>query len=428
MIGFEDKELTVSEYLNLINETLGLIPSEQVKIVGEISDFRISQGKWVNFALKDEEQDAKVSCFTVANKLHVPLESGMKIAIIGKPKVYERFGRFSVTVQRYELVGEGALAKAYAALKEKLTKEGLFDASRKRSLPRFPERIGLITSGEAAAYGDFMRILNNRFGGMEVLHAPVHVQGQHAVNDILEAFASFNRMPEAERPEVLVLTRGGGSLEDLHAFNDEQVARAVYASKIPVIVAVGHERDESLADFAADVRASTPSNAAELIVPARRDIEMELYRHIEFMQSQIEYTLERRRRSVDASVNLLEKTITNYVHSISLIVERFTYAFERFRVSLVQTRTHIEQSTRQLLRRVQVELDQRNEAVKALERFLRQQDVHHMLRRGYSLIRKDGQLISSTDAFAKGDMLQLQLASGNADAEIQNIYGNEKET
>lgn len=428
MIGFEDKELTVSEYLQLINETLGLIPSEQVKIVGEISDFRISQGKWVNFDLKDEETEAKVSCFTVANKLHIPLESGMKIAIIGSPKVYERFGRFSVTVQRYELVGEGALAKAYAALKEKLMKEGLFDAGRKRNLPRFPERIGLITSGEAAAYGDFMRILNNRFGGVEVLHAPVHVQGQHAVNDILEAFASFNRMAESDRPEVLVLTRGGGSLEDLHAFNDEQVARAVYASTIPVIVAVGHERDESLADFAADVRASTPSNAAEIIVPARSDVLNETHRHIEFMQNQIEYTLQRKRRRVDASVNLLEKTITNYVHSISLLVERFTYAFDRFRVSLVQTRSHIEQNVRQILRRAETQLKEKQDALKSIDRFIRQQDVQHALKRGFSLIRKDGELISSTKQFAKGDVLQLQLAAGNADAKIQDIYGNEKET
>ena len=202
-------------------------------IEGEIADYRVSQGKWINFVLKDEKADAAIACFATTFALHTPLADGMKVHVTGYPKVFERFGKLSLNVESVDLVGEGALAKAYAMLKEKLAAEGLFDVGRKRVIPRFPERIGLITSREAAAYGDFLRILGDRWGSVTVQHAAVHVQGQHAVTEILAAFAQFNAMPANERPDVLVLTRGGGSLEDLHAFNDEAVARAVFGCAIP---------------------------------------------------------------------------------------------------------------------------------------------------------------------------------------------------
>ncbi|MCR4311733.1 MAG: exodeoxyribonuclease VII large subunit, partial [Candidatus Uhrbacteria bacterium] len=235
--------ISVSDFLSVVNHALRTIPTDGMMIEGEVADFKIAQGKWVTFDLKDEKVDAKIGCFMTTFQLMVPLASGMKVHVKGYPKVAEKWGKLSFNVQSIELVGEGAYAKAYAALKDKLQREGLFDLGRKRAIPRIPERVGLITSGEAAAYGDFLRILRNRFGGVTVLHAPVHVQGQFAVSEILSAFAQFNAMREDERPDVLVLTRGGGGLEDLHAFNDEQVARAVFSSKIPVVVGVGHERD-----------------------------------------------------------------------------------------------------------------------------------------------------------------------------------------
>ena len=137
----KNHSLTVAQYLKLVNETLGMIPSQEIRIIGEVSDFKISQGKWVNFALKDEEQEAKIPCFTVAMKLKTPIEDGMKIEITGYPKIYERFGRFSLNIQTIKLVGEGALARAYQLLKQRLEKEGYFDLSRKRNIPRFSNRI-----------------------------------------------------------------------------------------------------------------------------------------------------------------------------------------------------------------------------------------------------------------------------------------------
>ena len=181
--------ISVSDYLNLANHALRSIPSENMVIEGEVAEYKVNQGKWVNFDLKDENADAKIPCFMTVYALAVPLASGMRVQVSGQSKVFERFGKFTLNVSEVTLVGEGALQKAYLELKAKLEREGLFDAGRKRSIPQFPERIGLITSSEAAAYGDFLRILNNRWRGVSVFHVPVHVQGIRRPRD----FGAFDQ-------------------------------------------------------------------------------------------------------------------------------------------------------------------------------------------------------------------------------------------
>lgn len=389
--------ISVSDFLGLLNMALRAVPTEGMVIEGEVADFKISQGKWVNFDLKDEKAEAKISCFMTTYQLKVPLASGMKVHVRGYAKVFERFGKLSLNVEEVELVGEGALAKAYAMLKEKLAAEGLFDVSRKRSIPQIPERIGLITSKEAAAYGDFLRILGNRWGGVTVLHAPVHVQGQFAVPEILAAFAQFNAMAPEERPDVLVLTRGGGSLEDLHAFNDEQVARAVFGSAVPVVVGVGHERDESLCDFVADVRASTPSNAAERVVPDRRDVLRTIVYSLDTMQHRVEYRLERCQQRVDRSVDVLDKFMTGKIAEITKVRERFGHAFDRFRLSLLAT------------------IDRIN----AREQFLRSMDPLRVLARGYAVVRAQGRVVRDPAELAAGERITVQLQRGTADARVE---------
>lgn len=366
--------LRVSEYLVLVNTALRACVPEDCVVEGEVADFKVSQGKWVNFDLKDEKAEAKIACFMTTFQLQVPLASGMRIQARGVPKVFERFGKFSLNVEEVTLVGEGVLQKAYAALKKKLQDEGLFDVGRKRALPRFPLRIGLITSKEAAAYGDFLRILGNRFGGLTIMHIPVHVQGQHAVPEILAAFETFNRMSIEERPEVLVLTRGGGSLEELHAFNDEAVARAVFASVIPVIVGVGHERDESLCDFVADVRASTPSNAAERLISDRR----EMLRDIAFSLSRI-----------DSRYQALCDRPRDHVARAMMMFDHF---FVRLR-----------------------------DAVLAQEKTLASVDPLRVLARGYAVVRKGGVVMRDPRALAPGDPLTVQLAAGELGAIVAGI-------
>jgi len=263
------RNYSVTEFVGFLNAALNeAVFPDGVAIEGEVAEYRVSQGKWIWFLLKDNS--SVLPCFGTVWKLRQPLEDGLQVRIYGQPKVHERSGKFSVVVDRVEPVGEGALKRAYELLRKTLEREGLFDPVRKRLLPKFPRRIGLVASRESAAYSDFLRILGNRWSDTEVNSVHVQVQGKDAVDDIVSALSFFSAHPELA--DVLVLTRGGGSLEDLQAFNSEEVARAVFSSKVPVVVGVGHERDETLVDFVADVRASTPSNAAEIVVPDRIEV------------------------------------------------------------------------------------------------------------------------------------------------------------
>jgi exodeoxyribonuclease VII large subunit len=241
--------LSVSDFVGLLNQTLEYA-YPAISIVGELSNFRISKNKWVYFDLKDDFSSVKF--FGTVYQLPGPLEDGLMLQVRGTPRLHNQFG-FSVNVQNIQL------------LEAKLTAEGLFDESRKRPLPYPPKTIGLVASGESAAYHDFIKIINARWGGIDIQLADVQVQGEPAPRQIVNAIEYFNT--HAESVDVLVVTRGGGSADDLAAFSTEQVTRAVAGSRIPTIVAIGHEVDISLAELAADRRASTPSNAAEMLTP-----------------------------------------------------------------------------------------------------------------------------------------------------------------
>lgn len=394
--------LQVSEYLKLANQVLKLnIDGYAFAVEGEIFDYKIKDGKWIMFSLKDENDPAaKVGCFATTFKISGVFEDGMKVRVWGPPAI-NKWSGFQIEVQKMEAVGDGALKKAYELLKKKLEVEGLFDVSRKRAPPRFPERIGLITSRDAAAYGDFVRILNNRWGGVEVLFSHVHVQGREAVPEILAAFYRFNEISEAERPEVLVLTRGGGSLEDLHAFNDEQVARAVFSSKIPVVCGVGHERDESLCDFVADVRASTPSNAAERVVPNRREVLFE----IETMTRRVETRLT---DAVDDRQFLIERA-TNLIFS----------AADRQKEKLAR-------AARGLFDRVNNWLPRFSDRLEASLRVLANLDPKRVLSRGYSIVTIKGKVVKDAAALEIGAEIGVQLARGSVGAEVLRVNGKGK--
>ncbi|MBQ8992405.1 exodeoxyribonuclease VII large subunit [Candidatus Saccharibacteria bacterium] len=266
---YQDPRLSVSEFIDVCNQTLDYAyPS--VLIEGEVSGFKINQGKWVFFDLKDEE--ASLPCFLPLFKLKTPLEDGMKILVRGYPKLM-KWGRFSFTVEQIMPVGEGSIKKAFEMLKKQLEKEGLFDPERKRPLPENLTKIGVISSTGAAGYADFCKIINARWGGLKIQTAHVQVQGIDAPAQIIRALNYFNEKAEVQ---LVVIIRGGGSSDDLACFNDESLARAIAVSKIPVMTGIGHEVDESLADLAADLRGSTPSNVAELITPDKRAVQNQI--------------------------------------------------------------------------------------------------------------------------------------------------------
>lgn len=381
-----NKVYSVSEFIDAANELLAF----EVLIEGEVSGFNISQNKWVFFDLKDKDE-AKIGCFMGAWALKEALEDGMSIRVRGTPGIHKKYGKFSITVKEIQLMGDGALRRSFELLKAKLQSEGLFASERKRPLPRFPSKIGLIASRESAAYTDFMRILNNRWGGIEVNLLHVQVQGKEAALQIVGAIQYLNReMPDLE---ALVITRGGGSMDDLQAFNSEEVVRAIFASKIPTLVGIGHERDETLAEYAADVRASTPSNAAERLTPDRGEI----------LSSLEHYT------------HLLEQHLAIKIKDYSVKIESAGNIFENFvgvRQNEVDGLYHnLEEGMGRLI------LDKKNR-LDFLSRTIKNLNPENLLARGFSIVFKSGKVVKDAGLLPAGEIVDIKLSKGRVRSKI----------
>ncbi len=410
-----EQPLSVSEFLAHINE---LLETQVAWIEGEVSDVRISQGKWLHFDLKDEA--SLVHCFAFALRVRTPLEDGMKVRVWGVPRVYPKYGKFSLVVERVELSGEGALRRAFELLREKLTHEGLFALERKRSLPRFPERIALVTSPEAAAYSDFLKVLTTRRGGIEVLLLGVPVQGRGAAEAIVRAVEWISE----ERPDTdaLVLVRGGGSLEDLRAFNDEALVRALARSRVPTVVGVGHERDVTLADLVADVRASTPSHAAEVLAPTASETDQALRVLAERLGRAVQGDLSAKGDRVSFSVRALRELSRTALERVAFLARRMggTGELLRFRARerLVVTRRLQERLQALLSER----LGSRFQQLTALDRLLAGLHPARVLGRGYSITRRsDGTLLRSASKANIGETLKTTLHKGDVDSTVASV-------
>ncbi|MDP3963941.1 MAG: exodeoxyribonuclease VII large subunit [bacterium] len=379
----EPKIYTVTELNEIVNAQLSTFT---VRVKGEISDFRVS-GKFVYFDLKDE--GSRINCFVMAFQLQQELEDGMEVIVSGSPGLYVPYGKYTFRVRSIEPVGDGALRRAFELTKKKLEAEGLFAPEHKKPIPRFPERIGLITSKDAAAYTDFLRILNNRWGGVEVLFLNVKVQGEDAVREIVRAFEIFNTHMPA--PDILVLTRGGGSLEDLAAFNSEQAARAIFASRIPVVVGVGHERDTTLSDLVGDFRASTPSNAAECVVPSRQNIAFEV---------------ETFRAALDA---FPARYVNRWRGSIRGLLDRMDRLLRANadRGRLLSGRLHAAWAAR---------LKHADAQYARLSGLLTMLNPQSILRRGYSITRKNGKVIKDAATVKAGERIETIVHKGRFEA------------
>lgn len=279
-MGYMETKFSVSDFIAYCNQTLEYAYTG-CTIEGEVSEMKTSQGKWVFFSLKDE--GGSIDCFIPIWQLRVPIEDGMKVLVRGTPKL-TNWGKFSFTIQAIQPVGQGNIKKSYELLKKKLTAEGLFAPEKKRPLPRDITKIGVISSTQAAGYADFIKIVNERWGGLEISVCHTQVQGLVAPDQIIRA---LNYLNEHSEVEVIAIIRGGGSADDLACFNDEKLVRAIAASKIPVITGIGHEVDESLSDLAADVVASTPSNAAQMLTKDKKAEIRNLHDNISRIYTQI---------------------------------------------------------------------------------------------------------------------------------------------
>jgi exodeoxyribonuclease VII large subunit len=349
------------------------------------------------------------------------LEEGMRVQVHGSPRLYQKTARFSLWADAIIPSGEGALNVAFVKLKAQLEKEGLFDIARKRTIPTFPERIGLITAKGSQAYNDFTKILRERMGGLKIFFYPIRVQGIESARSISNAFEYFNE--HDHDLDVVVLTRGGGSLEDLQSFNDENVARAIFSSRIPVVSGVGHEGDITLADLVADLRASTPTNAAELIT-----------REKQFVQSDVNYMLQALVNTMDSEVQTRKSKMLHMLHILSGIMHRhnklFTNAMHDFYHGIrhvahqvdLRKRTIYEKSLA-LVAAIVSEQNKTSEKLSSHYRLLNSLDYKNVLKRGFSITKtKSGSILKSIDSVDSGDMISTQLAHGTIESTVTKSY------
>lgn len=369
MVGY-DPVFSVSDAVAVLNQTLEMA-YPTIMVVGELSDLRVSRDKWLYFDIKDD--GAKLKCFGTVWQIKTPLEDGMQVAVTAAPRLHPLYG-LSLNLQSVRPVGEGSIKKSADLLRAKLESEGLFAAERKRRVLYGPSRIGLITAEQSAAYIDFIKILNARWQGVEVEVFNVAVQGVDAPEAIIEAVSYFNQ--KSDVPEVLVIIRGGGSVDDLQAFNMEPVVRAVAGSRIPTLAAIGHEKDVSLAELAADLRASTPSNAAELLFPDKFEFKKKLTLQLSGLDNLVRQELRRRQ-------------------------EALSYKSGR------------------LAEQLGVWLDARQDRLEQTDKLLENLHPRAGLRRGFALVRTDGKLVRSAKSLRAKQKLNIMFNDGEVEAKVE---------
>ena len=371
-----------------------------VCVRGELSNYKIYPSGHHYFTLKDSESSIRCVMFkSSASKLRFRPESGMGVTAFGRVSVYPRDGAYQLYCSGLMPEGTGDLQVAFEQLKKKLDEEGLFDRTHKKPLPRYPERIAIITSSAGAAVHDIIRILGHRWPLTKVLLLPVRVQGTEAPPEIVGAIRYANEFKVAD---VIITGRGGGSIEDLWAFNDERVARAIYASEIPVISAVGHEPDVTISDYVADVRASTPSNAAELAVP---DIN-------EFTEGLHSYEIRSRQAMAKRLAALRTKLDSisgkRVMQDPAASIDNRRIELDRSRDRLVSAQEHILSERKHEFVRLTAALD----AMSPLK----------VLSRGYSITTgSGGKNIKSVNEIHAGDKLTVRLADGTAGCTVDNV-------
>ncbi|MDP4028377.1 MAG: exodeoxyribonuclease VII large subunit [Gallionella sp.] len=433
--------LSVRE-LNLAAKNLieGGLPLLWVR--GEISNFvSAASGHWY-FSLKDEA--AQVRCVMFRHKsqyLDFRPANGMQIEVQALPTLYEARGDFQLTLEKMRPAGLGALFEAFERLKARLEGEGLFDAERKRDLPQLPKQIGIVTSPQAAALRDVLRTLANRMPNVPVVLYPTPVQGVEAGQKIAQAIATANRRAECD---VLIVCRGGGSIEDLWAFNEEVVARAIAASAIPVVSGVGHETDVTIADFVADLRAATPTAAAQAVVPDRQALRQHLaqqHQHLaraalrqfeqrmqqlDYLQRRLVHPAQRIRQQAEQLDSLQRRLRLAQGSSLQQAQWRWQTASQRLcrqRPDMVQRRERLAVSARRLNSAMAVYLARQDARLLALHQQVQHLDPQQVLARGYSLVRDAaGRVVTSSAAIAVGDNLQLTFARGGAEVEVQETH------
>jgi exodeoxyribonuclease VII large subunit len=439
----EKRILTVSQLSSLIR---GVLEEnfDHVWVSGEVSNLSMPASGHLYFTLKDVGAQLRCVMFRASARiLRLRPKDGGRLIVRGRISLFEPRGEYQLIVEYLEPQGIGALQTAFLELKEKLAAEGLFDECRKKPLPRFPSKIGVITSATGAAIHDILNVLDRRFGNLEILINPVRVQGDGAAVEIAQAIKEFNRYKHID---VMILARGGGSLEDLWAFNEEIVARAIYSSRIPVISAVGHETDYTIADFVASLRAPTPSAAAEIVIKSKdeheeglkaltRRLEQAIMHNLAGLNGEIRSLIRSLKDPVmllgsltqrtdylnDRLAGAVEKTISKREHRISYILNHLRLVspgiyLERARELLVSISDRADLA-------IQRKIDQKRQLSAVNTGKLDSLSPLHTLARGYAVVRRlpENSVVREAGELNIGDQLDITLLRGGALCRVDKI-------
>jgi exodeoxyribonuclease VII large subunit len=439
----ERRTFTVADLTARIRDLLARNFTDVI-VQGEISNCRPATSGHIYFTLKDDRAQIRCVFFKQQQRgMKFRPEDGLKVSVRGSISVYEARGEYQIYVESIEPLGRGALQLAFEQLKKKLQEEGLFDNARKKLLPLLPSRIGLITSPTGAAVRDVVRILKRRFPNVHLTLYPVRVQGEGAAGEIVTALSYFNRVSTVD---VILLVRGGGSIEDLWAFNEERLARAIAASQIAVISGVGHETDFTIADFVADMRASTPSAAAELVVHTRREFDkhvadlrgtieslvryrlLELSRRVHALSGRSGFRrpqdlLRQQRQRADELTSRLAMGLRGRLESLR---RRFTTAHLRissfdFRMKMAALRLSLQKHTHDLKTQTERALRAKRERLERLSLQLNERSPLQVLERGYAIATDaDGNILRDAAQIALGSEVRIQLRRGRITAEVKD--------
>ena len=436
----ERRIYTVSE----LNGAVGAVLQSEfadIWVSGEISGTRLAASGHYYFTLKEREAHVRCVSFRSAHRYwKFKPQDGLAVLARGRLDVYEARGEYQLVVERLEPQGFGALQVAFEQLKKKLAAEGLFEPARKRPLPRFPRRIGIVTSPRGAAISDLIHILSRRFPGIHIRLFPALVQGEGSAEDVCRGIEYFSRVPWAD---VLIVARGGGSLEDLWTFNEEAVARALAASRVPSVSAVGHETDVTISDFVADLRAPTPSAAAELVAPNREDLleriqvaRAKAAQALRYRLAMLERRL--RQQGIERALNVLHRRIGRSLQRIddqeSRIRERLRAAsagrerarralesrLRRFdmRPRLAADRRRMETTRQAALTVMRIHFERRRRAWEQLAASLAQLSPLRILDRGYAIVLREGRILKDAAEAPSGAGIHVRLAKGELDATV----------
>lgn len=367
--------MTVSELSLIIKKTIESEPLlKNVCVKGEISNLKIYNKRYY-FSLKDE--NAIIKCVSFGIYYDFEMKEGMQILVFGDVKLYEKRGVYQLVVNECRPLGIGILHLEFQKMKEKLSKEGIFDEKYKKKIPKFPNRIGIITSKEGAVIHDMLGVIFSRFPGAHVMFIPVRVQGEGAAEEISLAIKQFNRLEK--KPDVIIIGRGGGSIEDLWEFNKEVLTRAIFASEIPIISAVGHEVDYTIADFVADVRAATPTKAAEMVAPDSQEI--------------LNYINDLKYRMVQSITNTMNSRWQMVDNNFDRLKSSFSYVFRSFK-----------------------------DKVKYMDKILDSMNPKTICERGYAIVTDDdGNLICSIKDVEKDKRLKIIVKDGKIKSIVEDV-------